>query len=97
MPREPRQRDLQHDLAGALRPAIFFLRILEPLQLTTHIDKHAGELRPTSHNACCARCLAASALSLKAAALDGAARRDRSDGTSADQFEVTRCERCANQ
>ncbi len=28
---------------------------------------------------------------------DGAARRDRSDGASADQFEVTRGLRCANQ
>jgi hypothetical protein len=47
---------------------------------------------PTSRNACCTRCLAASALSLKAAALEGAPRRDRSEGASADQFAVTRCE-----
>jgi hypothetical protein len=33
MPREPGERDLQHDLAGALRPAILLLRLFETFSL----------------------------------------------------------------
>jgi hypothetical protein len=46
MLREPRQRDLEHDLPGALRPAFIPLRLFEPFQFATDIDQHTGELRP---------------------------------------------------
>jgi hypothetical protein len=46
MAREHSQSDLQHDLASALRPTILFFRLLKPLQLAAHIDKHAGKLWP---------------------------------------------------
>src|SRR5204862_6028804 len=40
-----RERDLEHDLAGPLRPTLIPLGLLEALQLAADIDQHAGELR----------------------------------------------------
>jgi hypothetical protein len=42
----PGKREVEHDLAGALRPAVTLRGVFEPLQLATNIDEHAGKLRP---------------------------------------------------
>ncbi len=46
MPGKPRQRNLQHDFARPLRPALRLLGVFWALQLATDIDEHAGKLRP---------------------------------------------------
>jgi len=38
------ERELQNDLAGALRPVMASLGFFEPLQLATDIDEHGGKL-----------------------------------------------------
>ena len=43
MAREPGQSDLEHDLAGALRPAIRLLGFFEPFQLAADIDEDAAD------------------------------------------------------
>jgi hypothetical protein len=40
------ERELQNDLAGALRPVMASLGFFEPLQLATDIDEHGGKLIP---------------------------------------------------
>src|SRR5680860_1149030 len=86
MPGEPGQGDLQNDLARALRPTVLSLRVLEAFQLATDIDQHAGG--PTAMSARMTLSFAAMTLSRSAAAFDGAVRRERSEGATADQVEV---------
>src|SRR5262245_6533282 len=43
--RKPRERKLEHDLAGTLRPAATFLSLFQSFQLAANIDEHAGQLR----------------------------------------------------
>jgi len=49
MPGKAGQRDLQHDLARALRPAILLLSLFETFQLTANIDQHARDFRTHRH------------------------------------------------
>lgn len=45
MAREPGQSDLEHDLAGALRPAIRLLGLFETFELAADIHEDAADLR----------------------------------------------------
>jgi hypothetical protein len=45
VPGKTRERELQHDLAGTLRPVMASLGFFEPLQLATDIDEHGGKPR----------------------------------------------------
>jgi hypothetical protein len=38
------ERELQNDLAGALRPVMASLGFFQPLQFATDIDEHLGKL-----------------------------------------------------
>jgi hypothetical protein len=97
MAREPRQGDLEDDLAGSLRPAILLLGLFETFQLapiSTRIPESSG---PTAISARITLSFAARTSSRKLAAPDGADRRPREDGAGASQFDVTRGLICANQ
>ena len=87
---QSRQGDLENDFAGALRSAILLLGIFKAFQLAPNIDRHAGDLGPTAISA---RITCREHLVTKR----GGVRRVRSAGASADQFEVTRGLRWANQ
>jgi hypothetical protein len=97
MPGEPRQGDLQNDLARPLGPTVLLLGVLEAFQLATDIDQHAGDFQTHGHEHPHDPLLRGDDSSRSAAAFDGAARRERSEGASADQVEITRGLRCANQ
>ena len=44
VPGKTRERELQHDLAGTLRPVMASLGFFQPFQLATDIDEHLGKL-----------------------------------------------------
>jgi hypothetical protein len=94
---EPCQGDLQNDLARPLRPTVLFLSVFEAFQLATDIDSTPATSGPTAMSARITRSFAAMTSSRSSAAFDGGARRERSEGASADQVEVTRGLRWANQ
>jgi hypothetical protein len=94
---ETGERDLEHDLGGALRPAVRLLGLLEAFQLATNVDEDAADLGPTASSARMTRSLAAITSSRRLAALKDEPRRERSDGASADQLAVTRGLIPANQ
>ena len=97
MPGKTREAELQHDLAGALRPVMASLGFFQPLQLATDIDEHLGKLGPTASSARMTRSFAAITSSRKDAASSGAPRRDLPEGAGADQFAVTLGLSLANQ
>ena len=97
VPGKTREAELQHDLAGALRPVMAFLGFFQPFQLATDIDEHWESSGPTASSARMTRSLAAMTSSRKDAASSGAPRRDRPECAGADQFAVTLGLRLANQ
>ena len=94
--RETGEGDLEHDLAGALRPAVRLLGLFQSFELAANVDEDAADLGTDLVERRMTRSLAAITSSRRSAA-DGAPRRDRSDGARADQFAVTRGLICANQ
>ena len=46
MPRQPVQRQLQHDLGRSQRPAAFALDLLEAAQETAYVHQQSGKFRP---------------------------------------------------
>ena len=75
MPGKACERELQHDLAGTLRPVVASLGFFQPLQLATDIDEHLGKLG-AHRSARMTRSLAAITSPRKDAASSGAPRRD---------------------
>ena len=94
VPGKTREAELQHDLAGALRPVMASLGFFQPLQLATDIDEHLGKLG-AHRSARMTRSLAAITSPRKDAASSG--RRDLPEGAGADQFAVTLGLSLANQ
>jgi hypothetical protein len=97
VPGKTREPELQHDLAGALRPVMASLGFFQPLQFATDIDEHLGKLGAHRIERAHDALLAAMTSSRKDAASSGAPRRDRPEGAGADQFAVTLGLRLANQ
>ena len=96
VPGKTRETELQHDLAGTLRPVMASLGFFQPLQLATDIDEHLGKLG-AHRSARMTRSLAAITSPRKDAASSGAPRRDLPEGAGADQFAVTLGLSLANQ
>ena len=97
VPGKTGEAELQHDLAGALRPVMASLGFFQPLQLATDMTSTWESSGPTASSARMTRSFAAMTSSRKDAASSGAPRRDLPEGAGADQFAVTLGLSLANQ
>ena len=92
-----REPELQHDLAGALRPVMASLGFFQPLQFATDIDEHLGKLGAHRIERAHDALLGGDDLVAQGRRVERAPRRDLPEGAGADQFAVTLGLRLANQ